>query len=374
MEHDIILEKALQELEEPVKIDEPIKKEENIEDALKNIIEKVVIEEDFSKIINDFTLDICTTFPEYQAIIDKWWIRDPTPEHSSIQNQYVFSHCLHMYPTKFFDIIYQKVEIFDKTSKENTEFLPNIIFKHLWNSDITEKTRKVIWKYLQLILFSVIQMVKKVNLPESTESIFQNINEEDMTGRLQETMESIKNMFDTESTQSEPSENTIHEHFQEMISGKIGKLAFEIAEETAGGLSMDEDITSTQDIFSNLLKDPSKLMNMVQSMGSKIDAKIKTGEINETEILNEGLEMLNKIKDIPGLGDITKMFSGLEGMMPKTKHQKGQVNTKINQNAKLTKMKERMNKKREMKKDPQLQQIDDLNKLISNGKPPIARS
>ena len=34
--------------------------------------------------------------------------------------------------------------------------MPHIHFKNLWQFEITEKTRETIWKYLQLILFSII--------------------------------------------------------------------------------------------------------------------------------------------------------------------------------------------------------------------------
>jgi hypothetical protein len=109
---------------------------------------------------------------------------------------------------------------------------------------------------------------------------------------------------------------------------------------------------------------------MVQSMGSKIDEKIKAGEINESEILNEGLEMINKMKNMPGMGDITKMFGNMENMMP-GKQQMAQAENKLKQNTKMSKMKERMNKKREAnaKKrevDPQLQQISELQNLLNS--------
>ena len=40
-------------------------------------------------------------------------------------------------------------------SEINTFFLPNIDFKEIWAEDISEKTRNIIWKYLQLILLGL---------------------------------------------------------------------------------------------------------------------------------------------------------------------------------------------------------------------------
>ena len=71
-----------------------------------------------------------------------------------IMLQYYLIIVKKLYPERFFDILYQNVDIFDN-SEMNTKFLPNIEFKDIWKEDISEKTREVIWKYLQLVLFSV---------------------------------------------------------------------------------------------------------------------------------------------------------------------------------------------------------------------------
>ena len=40
-------------------------------------------------------------------------------------------------------------------------FTPSIDIKNLWKEDISENTREHIWKYLQLILFSVLTTIKE---------------------------------------------------------------------------------------------------------------------------------------------------------------------------------------------------------------------
>ena len=59
-----------------------------------------------------------------------------------------------MFIQTLFDILYENEEMFTDVSM-NTMFLPNIEFKQIWKEDISDNTRKTIWKYLQLILFSV---------------------------------------------------------------------------------------------------------------------------------------------------------------------------------------------------------------------------
>ena len=93
---------------------------------------KQEIPEEFHKIIKDFVSDITTTFPEYEAIISRWW-KPEDPEKLKV----IFNHCLSVFPERFFDILYQNQDIFKEDSVVNTEFLPGISFKYLWTCDIS---------------------------------------------------------------------------------------------------------------------------------------------------------------------------------------------------------------------------------------------
>jgi len=327
----------------------------------------LIIAPEFYKIIEDFVADICFTFPEYTPIIQKWWDSSAEGEEKDAQCKFVFNHCLNVLPPKIFDILQSNPKMFEKESTDNTEFLPNIIFKYLWNSDISENSRKAIWKYLQAILNAITVSMK---VPGFEENIFQNFNQDEMGAKLEETMKTVHNLFDNNGEGESGDVKGIQEHFKEMTKGKIGKLAFEMAEETAKSLNLDEDVTTTQDMFSSLMKNPGKLMNIVQNMGSKLDERMKSGDIDENEILNEGMEMLGKMKDIPGFGDLSKMFSNFENLMPKdlSNAQTGAMQTKLNQNKKMEDMKKRMNqklnKKRETKKDEELEKIENIKKLL----------
>ena len=68
-------------------------------------------------------------------------------------------YCLENYPQHFFNILYQNDDIFKEN--ETLNFLPSINFVEIWkDEDISDKTRETIWKYLQLILFSVSKNVR----------------------------------------------------------------------------------------------------------------------------------------------------------------------------------------------------------------------
>jgi hypothetical protein len=358
------------------------------------------IPEEFYKIIKDFTEDIKTTFPEYSPIISKWWtpaiFQDITDidklealvlEDREKKTKAVFAHCLRVIPERFFDILYQNEEMFAADSAINTEFLPGIVFKYLWTCDISEKTRETIWKYLQLMLFSIVNSIKSSKDFGESAKLFEAINEDELKKKLEETLNHMQNMFDFAGSKEDaegdnasegesaseggmpsfdginmenmPSAETMHEHIQNMMQGNLGKLAMELAEETAGDLNLDMDNeASANDVFQKLFKNPGKLMGIVKNLGAKLDAKIKSGEIKESELISEGMDMLNKMKSMPGMGNMHEMLSkmGIPGMQKGGKVNVNAMEAQMQKNLKMAQMKERMKKKAEQPKASQQQQ------------------
>ena len=351
------------------------------------------IPSEFPKIICDFVSDILNTFPEYQPIIDKWWklhdyditdesIREKKREEDKQHKiRIVFDYCIRLYPERFFDILYQNQEIFDKDSVVNTEFLPGVSFKYLWTCDISEKTKETLWKYLQLILLSIISCVKDKGALGDTAKLFETINEDDFKTKLHETMEKMQTLFENDDTdegsenspkmsmpENMPSPEDIHSHISGMLDSKLGNLAKEIAEETVQGMDMDlENVKDVKDVFQKMFKNPGKLMNLVKNVGDKLDTKIKSGEINQSELMEEATNMMGRMKDMPGMDNIQEMiskmggFGGLSGMMSGLgKNMKVDVNamqSQLDRNNKAQAMKNRMKKNlAERKEKQQVQQ------------------
>ena len=249
--------------------------------------------------------------------------------------------------------------MFKEESDVSTEFLPGIVFKQLWILDISDKTKETIWKYLQLILFSVIGSVHSTSELGDTAKLFEEINEEELKKKLEETLEGMQNLFEPNTNGSPsmdsninmenmPNAEQLHEHINSMMGGKLGKLALELAEDTAKDLNLDMDNTGdAKDVFQKLFKNPGKMMNMVKTIGSKIDEKIKSGEIKESELMEEGVELLNKMKNMPGMEDMQQMFSkmGIPGLGKGSKINMGAMEAQLNRNMKNSKIKERMRAK-----------------------------
>jgi hypothetical protein len=325
-------------------------------------IEELNPPDEFYKIVNDFTTDIVTTFPEYSGVISRWWNRptDNSEQSKKKETLFVFRHCVKIFPERFFDILYKNKEIFSEDSEIGTEFLPGIVFRQLWTCDISDNTRETIWKYLQLILFSVIGCVHNKSELGDTAKLFEAINEEELKSKLQETLEGMQNLFDASGSplkdpsfsginiENMPNAQEIHEHINSMMGGKLGKIAMELAEETAADLNLDmENTGEAKDVFQKLFKEPAKMMNMVKNIGSKLDDKIKSGEIKESELMQEGMELLDKMKNMPGMGDMSKIFSqmGIPGLGKGSKLNVGAMESNLKRNMKTAQMKERIRTK-----------------------------
>jgi hypothetical protein len=342
-----------------------------------------VIPEEFKKVVKDFVRDIRATFPEYETFVQKWWKdrdyfasmeneeeREALIEKTEKNNiKFLFKFCLKRYPPRFFDILYQNADIFSEESEADTEFLPYIHFKNLWQCEISDKTRETIWKYLQLILFSVVGSLENKDAFGDTSKLFEAINEDEFKSKLEETLNGMQDVFKDrpsgeevpfqETFQGMPNADDIHGHISGMMNGKLGELAKEIAEETAADLNMDMDgATNVQDVFQKLFKNPGKLMGLVKNVGSKLESKMKSGDIKESELIAEASEIINRMKNMPGMGNMQEMLSkmGLGGLGKGTKLDLNAMEAKLNQTMKTAKMKERMRQKLDEKKAASLSQ------------------
>ena len=306
------------------------------------------VPEKFPEVIRDFLADLTTTFPEYIYLWDTLNLVD----ESNINPLYQF--CLTTYPERFFDILYQNEEIFLSDSTVNTFFLPNVDFKMLFNAPgISDNTKQAIWKYLQLVLVTIMGNIKSPASFGDTAGLFEGIEEDELQNKLAETIKGLTDFFknvskegmpDMENAFEEmfdgfsqgdsspgeageageageegeiPSADGLHNHIKGLFDGKIGKLAKELADELSGDVMhmFDDgsgDATNTADIMKKMMRNPKKIMDLVKKIGSKLDDKMKDGSISQEEIMKEVSEMMTKMK---GSGNGKEFESMMKGMM-----------------------------------------------------------
>ena len=310
-------------------------------------MDETTIPKNFASVIEDFTKDLTLTFPEYAHL----WNDITSHELSDEILKTVFDYCKTVYPERFFDILYQNDSIFLSESTTNVHFLPNVDFKLLYNTDgVSENTKKTIWKYLQLMLFTVIGEIKDKTGFGETMNMFDGIDEKELHEKLSETMGGLTDFFKNMDLSSQSDENgptteefkdafenmpsaedfaqhfpsdkkmdgmpnmdNIQDHLKTVFEGKIGSLAKEMAEEISGEFAdlLGDDASNAanpQDVIKKLMQNPKKIMDLMKTVGSKLDSKMKSGEISREEIMKEASDMIGKMKDMGGNDELNNMF------------------------------------------------------------------
>jgi hypothetical protein len=412
---------------------------------LENISE---MPEKFPSIMNDFLRDLSTTFPEYSNLWGSWL----SPDTDMCE---LYKYCLTVYPERFFDILYQSDEIFQTTSEINTFFLPNVDFKMLFSiPDISENTKKTMWKYLQLIMITIMGSIKSSASFGDAASIFEGINEEELQSKLSETINGLSDFFKTmqnddsedpeefakkfaEGFQSSgpdmekafesmfgspqgegqdeanadpekqntfnfdsssiPNVDELHGHIKGLFDGKIGSLAKELAEELSGEvMDMFDDgageVKSTGDILKKMMKNPKQIMELVKKISTKLDNKMKNGNISQEELMKEAGDLLSKMKGMGNGKDFQDMMKGMMknmspmmgAMMGKgAKMDMNKVNKEVAKNTHKERMLNKLQQKRaqtEAQSNFVLEQTNNPNQFVFKGteaqeksaaKPPI---
>jgi xanthine/CO dehydrogenase XdhC/CoxF family maturation factor len=95
----------------------------------------------------------------------------------------------------------------------------------------------------------------------------------------------------------------------------------------------------------------------VKNVGSKLDTKLKSGDMKESELLQEASDIMQKMKSMPGMGDLQSMLAkmGMGHMMPGGAGGGAKVNVNamkanLDRNLKAAKNKERLLAKLEKNK------------------------
>jgi hypothetical protein len=152
-----------------------------------------------------------------------------------------------------------------------------------------------------------------------------------------------------------PDKDELFSHINKLINGKIGSLAKEIAEETTKDMDIDtENVSDVNDVLKGFMKNPTKLLGLISKISNKINSKMKDGSLKESELLEEATNIFKNMKSMPGMDNFNDIFKSmnLDQFMPKG----GKINPSafqnmMEQNVKMSKMKERMRKKAETKSE-----------------------
>ena len=285
---------------------------------------------DFNSIIDEFYKNISVTFPDKN--IDK-----------DIDKNIIYKHCYDIFPKYFSEILNEDNILFEN----ELYLLPNINISELMNDDkLSDKSKKIIWKYLQMILFHIVEKIKE----DKTNPLSEN----EFNERIEESIEEIKSMFKNEdvsgmneSMMNDSSNNftdneNLKSNLDKIMSGKIGSIAKEIAEETTKELGTENEEEAIKHLFNN----PKNLFGIVNKLGDKLNDKELIDEImNDNDILGNMTNIVKDMENNPMMKQMMRQM-GMNGKMDFNS-----MNQKFQQQNKRDKMKEKLKEKLERKQN-----------------------
>jgi hypothetical protein len=331
------------------------------------------IPDEFINIIKEFVIDIDFAFPEIQPTLQTWWKtpnsfmdlkkqdrNDAFTKSREDSIEMLFTFCKTKYLSNFSSILQKDETIFGKDKLDDkSDFLPQIYFSELWNMErTTDATKNTIWKYMQMILLSVFKSCDTLNSLGDTSSFKENNEMKQQFESLVNNFGNIFNGIDSTESNSDseldsdsdsdsdldgfntdeedkdkdkgqntkrkkktfamPNADELAAHMESLMETKIGKLANEIMLRTANKLGMNDENADIEKIFSELVKQPTMAMDIMQDAKETLEHAVTSGEITNKEMMDELTGIMEKVTNIPGFDP-----SQLNGLMKKMKHMPG---------------------------------------------------
>lgn len=348
----------------------------------------------FTKIIRDLLDDLTHVFPEYQ---NSYQSISNSLTHAVAQHD-LYEYCMKVVPPRFFDILYQNEDMFSD-NEIDTKFLPDLDFKLFFTSDVSENSRKVLWKYLQLLLFTLVGDVRDKDAFGDAANLFTGINEDDLQDKMKEAFDNMGGIFEkmgeqmdqeqqqqgTQDSSTNPNDNnsrggfqmpnlgSIQDHLKTILEGKIGILAKELAEEMKGEFSnfiggdIDSGNINPKDIFKNFVKNPNKIKELIGRIKDKLEEKMKSGNISRDELMKEASDIMDKMKEFGGKDEMMNMMKNMAKTMGG-----GGKNARFNMGAfeamaKQHEQKERLRKKLDERRKAKIVEENNKKKFVIEG-------
>lgn len=261
-----------------------------------SIMEKTNIEY-FNYYLKLFIINIKDIFPEYKTILEDYYselLNEENCNNDKFVKRFMF---------KLKD---NKNEI---SNKDNSLFdnkiciLKNIDFCNLWKSEeLSNINKEKIWEYIQTLYILGESIVSDSNKIQSLLENFKKLK--DNQTNLDSMNDEEKQFINIFENLSKPSTGLEHPNLGESIDenfmkdGILGKLANELKDEIKiDDLKIDET-GNVNDIFNSLMKGENSLnfMNLIQTVGQKIDGKIQSGELNQGELMGEAIKMMGAMQ------------------------------------------------------------------------------
>lgn len=248
-------------------------------------------------LFKSFITDISKVFPEHKETFDNNYSSVLELDEIIIDDNEIISEFLNNIDKNSNDISNKNSYIFT----DELFLIKDISMKSIWESDISEKTKQNIWKYLQA--FCVINISRNSN--DKINEVLKSIesNEKVTDKKTVKEIKKLKKMNENlkKDVEDNNEENSKDKSIEELVDNtSIGNLAKEITEDLGFSENGEPDI-------SEIMK-PENMMNMFQKINSTLSQKIENKELDMNNLFGEASGLMNN-------NDIMKGMMGMMGNM-----------------------------------------------------------
>ena len=253
-------------------------------------------------IFKGFIDDLIKVFPEYKITLYENYSDILGLETLKINENKKIKDFL-----KSIDSISTQITDKNESIFDNELFLLNgVCFKKIWNSNISDKTKETIWKYLQSFCL--------INININTlEKLDDNLSDKKISRKSKQDLENYQKINqDFTNSNNNTADDELNGFNNILENTNIGKIAKEITEEL--NLGDDSSESDMKEVFN-----PENMMKIFSSINSKIT---ESGNFNKDDLTNEATNICSTMKDNPLFSQLMGLQSSMFGQMqPQTQTQ-----------------------------------------------------
>ena len=238
----------------------------------------------------NFINDLLKVFPEHEECINKNYNDILSLEELNIKENEIVSEFLKNISDISDNIMNKDSSVFT----DELYLIKDISMKQLWDSDISNKTRSNIWRYLNIFCL--------INLNLTSGDVMKNGQQKLLSGEKVTKKElSVMKRFKKINENINTEENDVEENPMDGLENtSLGNLAKEITKD----LNIDEN--NAQDMLN-----PNNMMNIFQSINSTLQQKVENNELDMNSLFEEASGFMNNSGMMNNM--MNMMSSGGEG-------------------------------------------------------------
>ena len=252
------------------------------------------------QIFKSFIDDLIKVFPEYKAPLIENYSDILAMETMNINEVPKIKEFLNNVEAISSEITERNEKIFNN----DLFLLKDICFKKIWVSDISDKTKDNIWRYLQSFCLINININSNDKLSDALNDIENNNKINKKVAKDLKNFKKINEDF-KESQEFKESKPELDEFNDILENTSIGRIAKEITEEL--NLDSNTETPDMQKIFN-----PENMMKIFSSINSKIT---DNSGLNKDDLANEANNICSSMKDNPLFSQLMGMQSTMFGNM-----------------------------------------------------------